>query len=48
MTSVRVVTPCYNYGHFLEEALSRVLDDQPGSIFGPSSSTTPHPMTALM
>ena len=30
MTSVSVVIPCYKYGHFLEEAVSSVLDDQPG------------------
>ena len=30
MTSVSVVIPCYKYGHFLEEAVSSVLDDQEG------------------
>ncbi|MGE5320428.1 MAG: glycosyltransferase family 2 protein [Hyphomicrobiaceae bacterium] len=29
MTSISVVIPCYNYGHFLEEAVTSVLDDQP-------------------
>lgn len=31
MSSVSVVIPCYKYGHFLQEAVSSVLDDQPGS-----------------
>ncbi len=30
MTSVSVVIPCYKYGHFLEEAVTSVLDDQVG------------------
>lgn len=30
MSSVSVVIPCYKYGHFLEETVSSVLDDQPG------------------
>jgi glycosyltransferase involved in cell wall biosynthesis len=28
MTSVSVVIPCYKYGHFLEDAVTSVLDDQ--------------------
>lgn len=30
MTSVSVVIPCYNYGQFLEEAVTSALDEQPG------------------
>lgn len=30
MTSVSVVIPCYKYGHFLEDAVASVLDDQAG------------------
>ena len=30
MSSVSVVIPCYKYGHFLEEVVSSVLDDQAG------------------
>jgi glycosyltransferase involved in cell wall biosynthesis len=30
MTSISVLIPCYKYGQFLEEAVSSVLDDQPG------------------
>lgn len=30
MSSVGVVVPCYNYGHFLREAVSSILSDQPG------------------
>ena len=31
MSSVSVVIPCYNYGHFLREAVSSALNDQPGT-----------------
>jgi glycosyltransferase involved in cell wall biosynthesis len=31
VTSVSVLVPCYKYGHFLEEAVSSVLDDQMGA-----------------
>jgi len=30
VTTVSVVIPCYKYGHFLEEAVSSMLDDQRG------------------
>ena len=30
MSSVSVAIPCYKYGHFLEEAVASVLDDQEG------------------
>ncbi len=31
MSRVDVVIPCYNYGRFLTECVSSVIDDQPGS-----------------
>lgn len=30
MTKVNVVIPCYNYGHYLDEAVKGALDDQEG------------------
>ena len=30
MSSVSVVIPCYNYGHFLEEAVGSALTGQDG------------------
>src|SRR5262249_14381598 len=30
MSSVSVVIPCYNYGHFLQDAVTSVLDEQEG------------------
>src|SRR5690242_3600658 len=30
MSSVSVVIPCYRYGHFLEDVVASVLDDQQG------------------
>jgi glycosyltransferase involved in cell wall biosynthesis len=30
MTSVSIIIPCYNYSHFLEDAVASVLDDQEG------------------
>ncbi|WP_236654379.1 glycosyltransferase family 2 protein, partial [Streptacidiphilus anmyonensis] len=30
MSSVSVVVPCYKYGHYLEDCVRSVLDEQPG------------------
>jgi glycosyltransferase involved in cell wall biosynthesis len=30
MSSISVIIPCYKYGHFLEDAVTSVLDDQKG------------------
>ena len=46
MSSVSVVVPCYNYGHFLEECVASVLDDQDGVDVRVLISTTLHLMTA--
>lgn len=31
MSRIDVVVPCYNYGRFLSECVSSILDDQPGT-----------------
>jgi len=31
VSRIDVVVPCYNYGRFLSECVSSILDDQPGT-----------------